>query len=109
MRRLSNLFLFGYKSVKSSSPTCGDDHVGTDLLQPLLRRLRPVYFLHADGRLRPLCQSVQPDVVPQPPQDARVTVAEDVSARAAGATQGHAGQAHAAAQLQNRPAHTKWV
>lgn len=47
---------------------------------------------------------MQLDVVPQFLQDAEVAVAEDESARAAGATDGDTGQPHAAAQLQNRPA-----
>lgn len=96
------------KKNKKPNATCSNDHVGADLLQPLLRCLRPVQFLHADPRGRPLHQAVQPDVVLQPPQDVWVTVTEDVSAGLTGATDGHTCQACTAAELQNSPGtHTR--
>lgn len=90
---------FGSSNCKDPTETCSDDHVGADLLQPLLRCLHPVQFLHADPRGRPLGEAVQPDVGLQPPQDVWVTVSEHVSAGAAGATDGHTRQAHTAAKL----------
>lgn len=92
------------RSRSAALLTCSDDGVRPDPFQLFLRCRRPVHLLHADGRRRPVSQAVQLDVGSQLLQDAAVTVAEDESVRAAGATDGDAGQPHAAAQLQHRPA-----